>query len=1062
MSDVDKWLIDMGLAHLAKTFARAEIDFEGLKLVTDQDLREMQIPVGPRRRLIAALSAMSHPPEAALEGGQRERRQLTILFCDMVDSTRYAAQLDPEDFSELTQNYLARCGTIARSHGGFVANYVGDALQVLFGYPLAEEDDAERALALALELVEAVPRIETPDGVRPEVRIGIASGLVVVGDVRGAPKGVSTVAFGPVPNLAQRLQALADPHTIVVDQNTYASVRRSFGFQDLGVIDVKGFSEPTHAWRAGKPLDGGTRFGGAKLTRFVARKKEIEKILELWQQVSAGRSASWLVLTGEPGIGKSRLIFEVARRLPAARTFTAQCHAAHSDSALFPFLQLLRQECSFLSAPPVAAREKLKTLLAANSMPLTDSMPIMTRLLGMDTSGYLPSPLTLIEQQTIVRKTFLDWLRRLAHQEPLLLAIEDAQWMDPSSINLLEVLYEESPAFPALVLITTRHNTMRLGQSQANLETMPVKRLTSKQASSLLDSFASGVTLVPGVYHSVLGKAEGVPLYVEELARSALDSVVASDGAKDGHDIGLAVPNNLQSALLARLDRLGEGKRIVQIAAVIGREFDIAMLADVANVPVNVLAPQLERLTEVGLIAHQSLGDRPRYAFAHVLIQEAARGTLLREMRRQLHAKVAAFIELAQSDVAIEHPEILAQHTAEAGNYERAADQWLAAGIKVGQTWAKVEAANMFTKGLDCLRRLPPSSHRDGKELRLELERGDVLYAARGYVTREGSAAYRNVMRLSETLGDAEAAIRALDGLFGTAFNSARFNDAEWASNQLLAIGRKQDNIKALVLGTQFLGMCAFSRGRLRQAKAYLDQALGYRSAADVVGSDYPSMSMIYLSWTLQLLGDEEDAMRLFLEAEAEARRQADYRLAACLGDGCILMALRHDLELVAPMVEELIPLASRNGFQLWQNMAEFFEGWMLVMTNRSAAGLQQMRRICDTMGEQEIDKTCFLGILAESYLSLGLNDDATQTIKQALSLAEKTGERYFIAELLRLRGELQARAVAGIPEAKADLRRSAAIARRQDAKTWLIRTKRSLLALDGNQAAAAGHHAAG
>jgi class 3 adenylate cyclase len=197
MSNIDKWLIDIGLAHLAQTFARAEIDFEGLKLVTDQDLREMQIPVGPRRKLIAALTAMSHPPAAALEDGQRERRQLTILFCDMVDSTRYAAQLDPEDFSELTQNYLARCGTIARSHGGFVANYVGDALQVLFGYPLAEEDDAERALALALELVEAVPRIETPDGVRPEVRIGIASGLVVVGDVRGAPKGVSTVAFGP-------------------------------------------------------------------------------------------------------------------------------------------------------------------------------------------------------------------------------------------------------------------------------------------------------------------------------------------------------------------------------------------------------------------------------------------------------------------------------------------------------------------------------------------------------------------------------------------------------------------------------------------------------------------------------------------------------------------------------------------------------------------------------------------------------------------------------------------------------------------------------------------------
>lgn len=1060
MSDVDKWLIDIGLAHLAQTFARAEIDFDGLKLVTDQDLREMQIPLGSRRKLLVALAAMGHPSVPELEYGQSERRQLTILFCDMVDSTRYATQLDPEDFSELTQRYLGRCGIIARSHGGFVANYVGDALQVLFGYPLAEEDDAERALALALDLIEAVPNIESPDGVSPKVRIGIASGLVVVGDVKGAPKGVSIVAFGPVPNLAQRLQALADPQTILVDQNTYASVRRSFEFQDRGVVDVKGFSEPTHVWRVDKPLSGGTRFGGFRLTRLVARKKEIEKILGLWEQVSERSAAHWLVLKGEPGIGKSRLLFEVSRRLPAGRALTMQCNATHSDSALFPFLQLLRQECSFSSTLPAAAREELEALLVAGDVPLTDSMPIMARLLAIDPPGYPPSPLTPTEQQAIIRRVFVEWLRRLALRAPLLLAIEDIQWMDPSSINLLETLYEESPDFPALVLMTTRHDSMEFGNFQTRLMTMPIKRLTSKQASLLLDSVATGASLVSGVYHSVLAKAEGVPLYVEELARSALDLAVASDDVKGGYDDGLAVPNNLQSALLARLDRLGEGKRIAQIAAVIGREFDAVMLAQVAEIPFEALTSQLERLTKVGLISPQPLSGQPRYAFAHILIQEAARGTLLREKRRQLHAKVAALIEETQSDIATDHPELLAQHIADAGDYERAAVQWLAAGIKVGRTWAKIEAANMFAKGLACLRKLPPSQHRDEKELRLELERGDVLYAARGYVTREGSAAYRNVMKLSETLDDAEAAIRALDGLFGTAFNSARFNDAEWASNQLLTIGRKQNNVKATVLGIQFLGMCAFSRGRLQEAKAYLDQALEYRSFADVVGSDYPSMSMIYISWTLQLLGEEQEAMRFFLEAEVQARQQEDYRLAACLGDGCILMALRHDLEMLSPMIEELIPLARRNGFQLWENMAHFFEGWVLVMSSRSATGVQQMRSVCDTMGEQEIDKTCFLGILAESYLSLGQNDDAAQTIEQALSLAERTGERYFIAELLRLRGELQARATTGMAEAKAMLRKSAAVARRQGAKTWLIRTKRTLLTLDGRQASTAGNRA--
>jgi class 3 adenylate cyclase/tetratricopeptide (TPR) repeat protein len=1054
MSDVDKWLIDIGLAHLAQTFARAEIDFDGLKLVTDQDLREMRIPLGPRRKLLAALAAMDFLSPTRPEDEQNERRQLTILFCDMVDSTRYAAQLDPEDFSELTQHYLARRSAIARSHGGFVANYVGDALQVLFGYPLAEQDDAERALALAHDLVEAVPRIEAPYGIQPQVRIGIASGLVVVGDVKGAPQGVSTVAFGPVPNLAQRLQSLAAPQAILVDQNTYASVRHSFGFHDLGAMDVKGFVEPTHVWHVGKPVAAGSRFGRAKPTRLVARRKEIEKLLGLWHQVSRDGAAAWLALTGEPGIGKSRILFETAKRLPAARVLTVQCNAIHSDSALFPFLQLFRQQCHLSSALSAdEAREKLEALMAESSIALAESMPIMTRLLAIDPTGYPRSTLTSTEQQTIVRKVFVDWLCRLAVHEPLLLAIEDMQWMDPSSVDLLDVLHQQSPDFPALVLITTRNSSVELGRQQVLLETIPIERLTSKQASSLLESVASGMPLLSDIHNSVLSKAEGVPLYLEELARSALDSAASDDEAGDGGDAGLAVPNNLQSAMLARLDRLGEGKRIAQIAAVIGREFDIAMLAQVANVSVDALTQQLERLAEMGLVAPQAPGEPSRYAFSHILIQEAARGTLLRERRRQLHARVAGLIEETRSDIASEHPEILAQHIADAGDYERAADQWLAAGVKVGQTWAKVEAASMFAKGLDCLRKLPSSHRRDEKELRLELERGDVLYAARGYVTREGSAAYRNVMRLSEALGDAEAAIRALDGLFGTAFNSARFNDAEWAGNQLMAIGSKQKSVKALVLGIQFLGMCAFSRGRLQEARAYFDRALEYRWAADQIGSDYPSMSMIYLSWTLQLLGDEEHAIRMFQEAETDARQQTDYRLAACLGDGCLLMALRHDLEMLAPMIEELIPLARRNGFQLWENMAHFFAGWMMAMTSGSAAGLQQMRQVCDTMGEQEIDKTCFLGILAESYLSLGRNEEAAQTIEQALSLAGRTGERYFIAELLRLKGDLQARSAMGMLEAKVALRKSAAIARRQGAKTWLARTQATLLSLDDRPA---------
>lgn len=1006
MSDIKKWLADVGLAQLAQKFTRAQIDLDSLKLLNDKDLRELRIPIGPRRKLMAAIAAMEQPVDAKVQRSPPERRQVTILFCDMVGSTEYAARLDPEDFSDLTRSYLTRCGGLARSHGGFVANYAGDALQVLFGYPVAEENDGERALDLAFDLLLAVPRIEVPDQTRLNVRIGIASGLVVMGDVEGAPPGLPTVAFGPVPNLAQRLQVLAPPQTILVDQSTYASARRAYEFEDLGATTVKGFAEPIHIWRAGRALPRNDRFNKARITRLIGRKNEIEQVLALWRLVTKEGIARWLLICGEPGIGKSRLLFEVTKRIEAKKTLVAQCSAAYSNSALFPFLQLLRHESGIANALSAAdAARKLETVLVTSGVPLSVSFPIFARLLFLEQMDYPPSELTSNEQQSIVSQVFVDWLRHMTLQGPLLLAIEDTQWIDPSSGSFLNGLLKARD-FPALVLVTSRNDVVGFGDRRPDIDCLKLGRLTREETGALIESAAQGVELASQVTQSLLRKAEGVPLYVEELARSAAE-LTASGASPNASETPIEVPNNLQSALLARLDKLGQGKTIAQVAAVIGREFDMRMLSRVANVSVETLKLQLERLTEVGLISPQPFADWPRYAFTHVLLQEAASGALLREKRRLLHARVAQTIEETEPSTAVEHPEVLAQHLYEAGQFERAADQWLHAGLKLGQTWAKVEAANMFAKGLACLHKLPPSSARDRRELRLELERGDVLYATYGYVTSEGSAAYRNVMRLSEALDDAEAAIRALDGLFGTAFNSARFNDAEWASNQLVDIGRKRQNIRALVLGMQFLGMCAFSRGLFDEARPYLEQALAYRTAAEEIGSDFPSMSMIYLSWTLQLLGEEKEALALFQQAEAQARQQTDYRLAACLGNGCILMALRHDATMLEPMINELIPLARRNGFQLWLNMATFFQGWMLVVTRQDASGLDQMRHICDNMGEQEIDKTCYLGILAETYLRLGRAAEASDTVEQALALAKKTGERYYFPQLLRLRDEV-------------------------------------------------------
>jgi len=1044
MSDVTTWLAEIGLQHLANKFADAQIDFDTLALLSDHDLRELGVPLGPRRKLLAAIAALGRSPPHAGDRTPVERRQLTILVGDMVGSTEYASRLDPEDFSQLTQSFLSRCSALARSHGGFVANYVGDALQVLFGFPAAEENDAERALHLALDILAAVPQIETPDSSRLEVRMGVASGLVVVGDIEGAPAGISTVAFGHVPNLAHRLQAIADPNSIYVDESTFQATSSAFEYADIGAKTLKGFSNPIHIRRAIKPIARQYRFAGeTRSTPFVGRRNELQAIETLWDTVRANRHGRVALISGEPGIGKSRLLFEIARSFPEAKTLVAQCAPTYTNSALYPFLRLFKQQAG-ITEDTLLPSERLRAALSASDVPLSVSYPIFTRLLAFE-PDFEPSSLASSQQEAAITHVFSDWLRQLANTGPLMLVVEDEQWIDPSSGKLLQTLANDVAQFPVLLLVTSREKQTKATFDDALAVHLALERFSSEEAGEFLQNVVEGEHLSAGLASTLLSKAEGVPLYLEELARSALmlgPDAAGQLGVKARSDVG--VPVSLQSALMSRLDKLGAVKSVAQTAAVIGREFDLKTLAHVVGLSSEALRPQIDRLVAVGLVAPQPFSNWPRYSFAHSLLQEAARGALLRDRRRELHALVAKAIEVVQPGTVVEHPEVLAQHYDEATLFERAADYWLKAGRKLGATWAKVEAANMFAKGIECVRRMPPSTMRDKRELTLELERGDVLYAAYGYMTGDGSEAYRNVMRLSEAIGDPQAAIRALDGLFGTSFNSARFSDAEWASNQLKAIGRRDGNMKALVLGLQFGGMCAFARGRFAQARDLLLEALEHREHADEIGSDFPSMSMLYLSWTLQIIGETGAAMELFHAAGMESRGLTDYRLAAYLGNGCILMALRQDVAMLQSLLDELVPLATRNGFQLWLNLASFFSGWAKAASSQDATGLAQMLHICDNMGEQEVDKTCYLGILTDGYLRMGRPDEAKVVLDQGIKLALRTGEHYYMPELLRLRGELLRR-TNRLADAKASFEEAISFARGQKATTWEARARQSL-----------------
>jgi class 3 adenylate cyclase/tetratricopeptide (TPR) repeat protein len=1052
MDDVRKWLGELRLAHLADKFAQSQIDLDSLRLLSEQDLREMQIALGPRKKILAGIKLLTE--ESSKPPSSVERRQLTILFCDMVGSTEYAVRMDPEDFSKLTRAFLAECSSAVKNHNAIATNYIGDALQALFGYPIAEEDDAERALELAFDILNFIPEIPVPDGPPLQVRIGIASGLAVVGDILGAPAGVSTVALGPVPNMAQRLQTLAEPQTILTDQKTYNSAAGAFEFTDLGPHLLKGFSEPLRVWRAEKARVLENRFAKrGPLTDLVGRRAEMARVLDLWQRVEDEHRGEAALIWGEPGIGKSRLIFEVHRRIPRCTYLTLQCSNAYSNSALFPFLTLLKRYAGIhANDPPRTSLAKLEAVLSLSEVPLSESVPLFAGLLSIDQAHYPPSELTSARQRSISHRVLIDWLHAVSRITPVLLSIEDEHWIDPSSSDVLDTLIREVASFPMLILITAREKYLRTQPETGNLHTIQVQRLTKDEAHALVSKVARGRGLSNSANTSVLNKAEGVPLFVEELSRAVLETGLALEEPV-AQKSAVGVPSSLQSSLLSRLDKLGPGKIIAQIASVIGREFDLKILAVLCGLSPMALHSSLGNLISSGLIAPHAAAESQSYSFTHALLQEAARGTLLRERCRELHTQVAECIERMDPKLAAEHPEVLAQHYAAAELFEKAADCWLEAGLTIGKTWAKVEAANMFANGLECLAKLPPSPERDKKALRLELERGDVLYATFGYVTQEGSTAYRNVMQLSEKLEDSEAPIRALDGLFGTALNSAHFADALWASDQLLDIGKNHHSIKALVLGLQFKGMSLFSQGHLAEARDYLEQSLQYEAQAEQVGSDFPSMSMLYLSWTLQLLGLGKEALELYQKAERNARQHSPYRLAACLGNGCILQGLRSDITPLRHMVDELIPLAEANGFRMWLNMASFFEGLVMVRADGDASGLEKMRKTCDNLGEQEIDKSCYLGLLADCYLQAGQIENAAATLRQALELVNNTGEHYFTAELLRLTAEVRLHIEPAALDIEDSFRKSIEFARQQGAVAWELKAIDSLAKLSSRKA---------
>ena len=956
-----------------------------------------------------------------------ERRYLTVLFCDMVASTEYAERLDPEDFRLLMETFLRRCGAVPERYRGYVTAFQGDAFQALFGYPRANEDDAESAVLAALEIVAAVAEIRDHP---VRVRLGLATGEVIVWHGQRN----ELVATGFIPHLSARLQALAEPNMILADTATFEAARGAIEFTDFGQHVLKGVSEPVRVWQARRTRDLTSRFARRRrLTKLCDRVSEFRTLLDQWEDVVSCRRGRVVLVSGEPGIGKSRLLIEIRNQIRDSPAMALQCVEAFETSTLYPFLIEFARWARIESAD--AAEEKRSKLQVALARvcndAIEDALTIFSDLLSIPAAERAAlSAITSERQHAIAKQVFAEWLKVLAGDGTLLVLFEDEHWADTASRELLVALREEIERIPALVLVSTRNKLDRsFAEGMLHLK---LSALEPSDAEEMMRHI-SAVTPSRDVVSFVLERAEGIPLFIEELT------------PREGSPKADSIPGSLQSSLLARLDRLGRAKEIAQLAATIGREFTFDLLLDVSGLADWDLQSELNTLVHSDLIIPHESAERPRFVFKHALLQQAAQSTMLRDRRQHLHGLIATHME-RDANASAAHPELLAQHFADAGLLDRAAEYWLRAGLKAARTWAKTDAARMFGKGLEAVRTLPPSRERTSSMQRLALELGDVLYAAIGYATSEGTQAYRLALALNEELQDPEASIRAFDGLFGTHFNSGKFAEAIDASDRLIEVGKNDKILKALVLGLQFKGMSLFCTGELKEARTYLEQALAYRADAEAVGSDFPSIAMIYLSWTLHLLGHPREALARFRDAESIVRKKGAYPLSQWLGDGCILFALRDDRESVTRLTQELVPLAHKNGFNFWGKMARFFSDW--AITDPAGGGAGAMQETIRGLGGQEVDKTCYISLWAESLLRSGQLKEAGLAVESGLAQAQRVGEHYYTAELLRLRGEVESRLDGKASQAEASYRAAIAFARRQHAKGWELKAGSSLARL--------------
>jgi class 3 adenylate cyclase len=1082
MQQIADWLQKLGLGQYAQRFAENDITLALLPHLTDQDLKELGVAsLGHRRQLLLAIAEITSvqkstapapsttdPPTAQHDAA--ERRQVTVMFSDLVGSTALSARMDPEDLREVISAYQKCVAETVGRFGGFVAKYMGDGVLIYFGYPQAHEDDAERAVRAGLELVAAVGGLKTHAPL--QTRVGIATGLVVVGDLIGSGASQEQAIVGETPNLAARLQGLAEPNSVMIAESTRKLVGNLFELEDLGAKDLKGISGPIRAWVALRPASVEGRFEAfhaSGLTELIGREEELELLLRRWSKAKTGEGQV-VLLSGEAGIGKSRLTAALLERLASEPHTRLRyfCSPQHTDSALHPIIGQMERAAGFAyDDSPQAKLDKLDVLLA-QSFTVQQNAALLAAMLSLSNDGRYPILEWPAQQRRLkTLEALTAQLGALSQSKPVLMIFEDVHWVDPTSLEALGRTVDRLRTLGVLLIVTFRPEFEPPWIGRPYVTVLSLNRLGERDTIAMIDRVTGNKALPVSIRQDIIERTDGIPLFVEEMTRAVLEAESedkATSTAAAVPSSTLAVPASLHASLMARLDRLGAAKEVAQIGSAIGREFSHALLTAVSRKPDVETASALDSLIAAGLLFRQGIPPHATYLFKHALVQDAAYGTLLREPRRALHTRITEVLESRFEDVVENQPQILARHCTEAGMIEKAMNYWGIAGQRSLSQSALVEAGEQFARALSQIATLPTTAERRRDEIKLQVGLVNSLMHTKGYAatqTVEAAEKARKLIEEAEARGEPpEDPLLLFSVLYGFwVANQVAFNGKAMCelATQFLRLAEKQATPVPVMSGHRLMGVSLLLTGEIAAGRVHLDRVIAlydlaqHRASAMRFGIDIRVAALSYRSWILWMLGYP---VRALADADMALKDAHGIGQAATLmfAQQVTAIALIHcgSYGQTSPIVDDLIALADKKGAAYWKAQGVMLRGCLLAIAGNASDAIQVIKG--GIIDFRSTGSTVFfpwqLSNLARSYAAIGQADEAWRSVRDAIGTIEATDERWCEADVLRLAGDIALLSAEHEAKAEAFFNRSLVLARQQQAKSWELRAAMSLARL--------------